>query len=183
MSASLKSKVSARLAQLGRNPTDAARRGGLERTFIVDILRGAKSTVRGDNLRRLAKALDCDPSQLLPGPDTLAGPEAPPAGQGSPDLSRQSQIVAEYSSVLEPDGTTTLPAEIRELWGLKPGDKVEFFQDHAGGWQLRPRNAGPLDFLSCLPPRSKRPDAQSDEEALTRAMAERNLPAFAKARK
>lgn len=96
---------------------------------------------------------------------------------GSESVAHDGQApVAEYVSVVERDGTTTLPAEIRDLWALKPGDKVEFFEDHAGGWQVRPRNAGALDFLRFLPPRPKRLDAPTDEAALTRAMTERNRP-------
>ena len=56
--------VMARLRELDRNPFEAARLGGLERSFVNDILIGRKRTVRGKNLDRLARALDWD-SRLL----------------------------------------------------------------------------------------------------------------------
>lgn len=63
---SLKANIERRLEELGINPYEAARRGGLERNFVQDILHERKRTVRGDNLERLAKALGCDPADLLP---------------------------------------------------------------------------------------------------------------------
>ena len=89
---------------------------------------------------------------------------------------KSGAVLRDFRAIVADDWTVTLPAEIREFWGLKAGDKVEFFQDHTGAWQLRPRNAGPLDFLDCLPPRPKRSDVQSDDDALAKALSERNLP-------
>ena len=57
--------VQARLNQLGRNPFEAARKGGLERSFINDILIGRKKSVRGDNIGRLATALDWTVADLM----------------------------------------------------------------------------------------------------------------------
>jgi transcriptional regulator with XRE-family HTH domain len=57
--------VQARLNQLGRNPFEAARKGGLERSFINDILIGRKKSVRGDNIGRLAAALDWTVADLM----------------------------------------------------------------------------------------------------------------------
>jgi bifunctional DNA-binding transcriptional regulator/antitoxin component of YhaV-PrlF toxin-antitoxin module len=88
----------------------------------------------------------------------------------------EPNIVNGYVTLVEEDGTTTFPAELREMWALKAGDKIEFFRDHLGGWQVRPRNAGPLDFLERLPPRKKRPDVTSDADALNKALLERNRP-------
>lgn len=61
----LKEKVEARLKDLERNPFEAARRAGLERGFINDILNGRKRSVRGENLIKLAIGLDCDPNYLI----------------------------------------------------------------------------------------------------------------------
>src|SRR5208283_4779110 len=58
MPSALARSVQARLNQLGRNPFEAARKGGLERSFVNDILIGRKKSVRGDNIGRLATALD-----------------------------------------------------------------------------------------------------------------------------
>jgi len=65
MEETLKDKVSARLKDLDRNPFEAARRAGLERGFVNDILNGRKRSVRGENLVKLAIGLDCDPNYLI----------------------------------------------------------------------------------------------------------------------
>lgn len=64
---SLKHIVENRLAQLGRNPFEAARLGGLERNFLNDILAGKKASVRGANFEKLARGLDWTPAELLAG--------------------------------------------------------------------------------------------------------------------
>lgn len=81
-----------------------------------------------------------------------------------------------YPATLTSKGQITLPAEVRALWGLQPGDQVEFFRDHVGDWHVRPLTAGPLDFLKHLPPRARRADVVSDEDAVGLAAVERNLP-------
>ena len=65
MPSALARSVQARLNQLGRNPFEAARKGGLERSFINDILIGRKKSVRGDNIGRLATALDWTVADLM----------------------------------------------------------------------------------------------------------------------
>jgi len=73
---SLKANVESRLEELGINPYEAARRGGLERNFVQDILHERKRTVRGDNLNKLAKALACEPADLIPSAGSRrSGPE------------------------------------------------------------------------------------------------------------
>lgn len=61
----LKDFVETRLAQLGRNPFEAARKGGLERSFVNDILIEKKRSVQGANLVKLAAALDCDAADIV----------------------------------------------------------------------------------------------------------------------
>jgi bifunctional DNA-binding transcriptional regulator/antitoxin component of YhaV-PrlF toxin-antitoxin module len=87
------------------------------------------------------------------------------------------EFQTDFLAVLAEDGTVQLPVEIRDRWGLRAGDQLEFFQDYAGRWLIRPLNAGPLDFLECLPPRAKRPDVTSDEDALEKALDERRARA------
>lgn len=62
---SLIDKVRDRLDDLDRNPFEAARIGGLERSFINDFLIGRKKSVSYDNLPHLAKALDWSLSDLM----------------------------------------------------------------------------------------------------------------------
>jgi len=64
MAYELQLAVIERLKELNRNPFEAARVGGLERSFVNDILIGRKRSVRGENFERLARALDWD-SRLL----------------------------------------------------------------------------------------------------------------------
>lgn len=64
---SLKEIVKRRLEETGQNPFEAARRGNLERVFVSDIITGKKQSVRGANLEKLAKALLCDPADLVTG--------------------------------------------------------------------------------------------------------------------
>ena len=65
MSDELKNAVAARLEEAGLVPTPAALGAGLERNFITDILNGKKKNVRGDNLAKLARALNWTPAELL----------------------------------------------------------------------------------------------------------------------
>lgn len=81
-----------------------------------------------------------------------------------------------YQATLTSKGQLTLPAQVRILWHLRPGDQIEFFEDHLGGWKVRPLTAQPLDFLECLPPRRRLRGVSSDDEAVARAAVERNTP-------
>ena len=65
--ANLKTVVTRRLKQIGKNPFEAARDGGLERNFVNDILNDKKMSVRGDNLAKLARGLDATPAEVLSG--------------------------------------------------------------------------------------------------------------------
>ncbi|XAI96294.1 hypothetical protein [Microcystis phage Mae-JY30] len=64
MSEHLRERVQARLDALQINPFEAARRAGLERSFVNDLLIGKKSTMREAKLVALADALDCDVAYL-----------------------------------------------------------------------------------------------------------------------
>lgn len=61
----LRKKVTARLKELTRTPTEAAEKGGLKPDFIRDILRNRKRSVNGTNLEKLALALDWPTSELI----------------------------------------------------------------------------------------------------------------------
>lgn len=62
---SLADKIQQRLIELDRNPFEAARVGGLERSFINDVLIGRKKSVSYDNLPLVAKALDWSLAELM----------------------------------------------------------------------------------------------------------------------
>lgn len=76
----LKNSVEQRLRELDRTPAEATRIGGLERTFIHDILSGRKKSVRGRNVDRLAKGLDATIDWVWNAQsDTDDEPTTPPA--------------------------------------------------------------------------------------------------------
>jgi len=63
----LKEIVEKRLQQLGVGAVEAATAGGLERTFIRDIVEGKKKSVRADKMLGLARALKLDHFALAEG--------------------------------------------------------------------------------------------------------------------
>lgn len=63
--ARLQKIVGDRIAELDISQAEAARRSGLERTFIRDIVNGRKETVRGSNLSKLAEGLGIPVEELL----------------------------------------------------------------------------------------------------------------------
>jgi phage repressor protein C with HTH and peptisase S24 domain len=64
MTDALKNFVAERLAATGRQPFEAARIAGLERTFVRDILIGRKKSVLAANIPKLAVALDTTPEEI-----------------------------------------------------------------------------------------------------------------------
>lgn len=58
-------RVRERLDALDLNPAETARRAGLGRTFIHDLLAGKKKSIRGTGLSVLASTLECDAEYLL----------------------------------------------------------------------------------------------------------------------
>lgn len=119
MATTLKTLVEERLSQLGRNPSDAARRGSLERTFIVDILNGRKRSVRGENIAKLAAAIDMSPEQVLAAGHGGAPPMEPTA-----------------SGLRIPGGINLTPAEFADLGRAC----VQWMTEHGneeGGAQMR----------------------------------------------
>lgn len=61
---SLKEFTEERLQALGKNPFEAARDAGLERTFVRDIIIGRKRSVVGSNVGKLAVALATTPEEI-----------------------------------------------------------------------------------------------------------------------
>lgn len=75
----LAGRIRMRLNQLDINPFEAARRSGLERSFVNDVLIGRKLTVREAGLTKLAMGLDCDPGYLTGHQETPRALVADPA--------------------------------------------------------------------------------------------------------
>ena len=79
-----------------------------------------------------------------------------------------------FEATLTSKGQMTLPAELRRLWKLKPGDQIEFFEDRSGRVHVRPLNAAPTAFLEKLPARKRAPHMKSDNDAVAAAVQQRN---------
>jgi predicted transcriptional regulator len=56
--------IKGRLDELGRNPFEAARIGGLPRTFIYEMINGKKLSFRQESMWQVAKALDWTEDEL-----------------------------------------------------------------------------------------------------------------------
>ncbi|WP_156647968.1 helix-turn-helix transcriptional regulator [Methylobacterium sp. Leaf88] len=116
----LKQRVSTRLSQLDMSPAEAARRGGLAKDFIYDILNERKKTVRADSIEKLARALDCD-WQYLDGSqheisivDNIVDFDRPPVyivGEVSPGVWLDKDFI--YSHRSQASDMPTLPPDTR----------------------------------------------------------------------
>jgi antitoxin PrlF len=79
-----------------------------------------------------------------------------------------------YETTVTSKGQMTLPVEIRRLWKLRPGDRVEFYADRAGQFFLRPLNAPPSAFFEALPTRKRVARIRSDDDAIGKAAVARD---------
>ena len=70
-------------------------------------------------------------------------------------------------------GQITLPKQVRDRHGLKPGDRVEFVEENGRTW-VRARNRRAVDLIGILGPSPLgRPLAQEEiDEAIMDAVAE-----------
>ena len=119
----LQRAVMERLKELDRNPFEAARLGGLERSFVNDILIGRKRSVRGENVERLARALDWDSSLLMnaarrrPSPKRLDVGEPSPRAAANLDLFDVDVLRIGFSACLVAAGVSAETAQqLTEGW-------------------------------------------------------------------
>jgi len=69
-------------------------------------------------------------------------------------------------------GQITLPKDVRDRYGLKPGDRVEFIEECGKTW-MRPRNIRAVDLIGVLGPPPNGPKTlQEIEEGIADAAAE-----------
>lgn len=132
----LRQRVSERLRELKRNPFEAARIGGLERSFVNDIVIGKKKSVRDNNLWKLALALDATPSFFLANPEIAANRTAAVMGQ----IGAGAEITPELEQVPE-DGLFEIEAAV-----VLPSDAIGF---EVVGTSMWPRY-DPGDVVICL---------------------------------
>jgi hypothetical protein len=79
----LKEIVVKRLKELNMGPIQAANAGGIERTYIRDIIEGKKRSVRSDKLEGLARALRLDAAALARNELVRTDAETAPTGKSS----------------------------------------------------------------------------------------------------
>jgi AbrB family looped-hinge helix DNA binding protein len=69
-------------------------------------------------------------------------------------------------------GQITLPKDVRDRHGLKPGDRVEFVEEDGKTW-VRPRNIRAVDLIGVLGPPPNGPKTLEEiEEGIAEAWRE-----------
>ena len=64
METTLRARIRERLTALNMTAVEASRRLGVDRSYVAELLRGKKETIRPARLTELAGVLDCDPDYL-----------------------------------------------------------------------------------------------------------------------
>lgn len=127
----LKEFTRERLRKTGRNPFEAAKIGGLERSFVNDILIDKKKSVQGRSIAKLATALDTSPDSIVA---AMSGKSAPAD-----------------SALSAPTTSTVTPVDLGDLVPVKIAGKVkagEFIAiEDLGDWEE------PEEFLDTRDPR------------------------------
>lgn len=78
-------------------------------------------------------------------------------------------------------GQLTLPKEVRDRYGLKPGDRVEFVEEGGKMW-VRPRNIRAVDLYGILgpPPNGVRLSDEELDKAIEEAAQEAAMERYAR---
>jgi antitoxin PrlF len=69
-------------------------------------------------------------------------------------------------------GQITIPIEVRKALNLKPGDRIEFFQNQDGEFVLFPKNRSIRDLEGCLAGLVPPMTIEEMDEAIGNAVAE-----------
>lgn len=128
MANALKDKVQSRLDALNISPFEAAARMGKSRTYVYDIIKGNKTSVRGASLDALADALETTSSWLMSADD-----QVPPAWR--PNTSGAPLPVPTLQS---------MPRDV-PVFGTAAGSLSGAQQ---GAWQL---TSDPVDYVRRAP--------------------------------
>jgi antitoxin PrlF len=72
-------------------------------------------------------------------------------------------------------GQITIPAEVRKALGLKPGMRVDFFQNVSGEFILSPKNGSIQDLKGCVPKLDYVPTIEEINEGIAGAAVESYL--------
>ncbi len=91
-------------------------------------------------------------------------------------MGKESTADREFKATITSKGQITVPADIRKLWNLKPGDQLGFGGLESGAgkiWPIRRRSI--FESMKDLPPLSLgRPLRQQDiEDAITEAVTDK----------
>lgn len=130
MPETLKDRVGKLLDERGINPFEAARRGGLERSFVNDIMIGRKESVRGANLEKLAVGLGTTAQYLLTGDGSDAVERKLPADEPEATLPEfdiragasygGGQDDSAWEAIEGPDGAVAAHRPVAR-WGMPRG--------------------------------------------------------------
>jgi AbrB family looped-hinge helix DNA binding protein len=88
-------------------------------------------------------------------------------------MSKESTAHREFKATITSKGQITVPADVRKLWNLKPGDQIGFGELESSEGKVRPiRRRSIFESMKDLPPLSLgRPLRQQDiEDAITAAV-------------
>ncbi|MGB6744852.1 MAG: AbrB/MazE/SpoVT family DNA-binding domain-containing protein [Terracidiphilus sp.] len=72
-------------------------------------------------------------------------------------------------------GQITIPAEVRKALGLKPGVRIDFFQNADGEFVLSPKTGSIRDLKGCVPKLDYVPTIEEINDAIGAAAAESYL--------
>lgn len=115
----LRERVRARLAEIGRSPIEAANVGGLERNYILDLVKGTKESISQKHLAKVAKGLDWSVTQLL-GENSVNPPRAEMQSAQIPEIDvravRASGEGSKHGKGL--DRTDANVGGVRARWGF-----------------------------------------------------------------
>jgi hypothetical protein len=116
-------RVSRRLSQLHRSPIEAALKGGLERTFIRDLVKGRKVSVNQRSMPKVAAALDWTLAQLLGAEIINTREDYMPDGVDVPEIDIRAGAgygggLAQEEVVVDEQGNSVSTAAIRAKWSF-----------------------------------------------------------------
>lgn len=133
----LKTLVEAKLALSQRNPFEAARLAGLERSFVNDILIEKKRSVSGGNIQKLATAIDATPGEIIAAMGKGPQPAEPKSSSYIPEPNAEIQAGPAFMPA-----KALLPHDIPELGvtvgGLGDDDSVFELNGTTADYHPRP---------------------------------------------
>jgi phage repressor protein C with HTH and peptisase S24 domain len=135
----LKTLVEEKLDQAKRNPFEAARSAGLERSFVNDILIGKKRSVSGGNIQKLAAAIDASANEIIAAMGKGNLTDAPAPSPYAPEPNAEIQAGPAYLPA-----RAMIPNDVPEL-GLMvggSGDDDSVFEFNGTTVDYHPRPPG-----------------------------------------